>query len=440
MNQNNERWPDGALGIIVTGFFIMLISSVIIFTLSYNFPLILFFLKLSTYQQALLIYFSSLFYILGIIIGGAVFGNYADKYGRKNSLMIALIGLLSTSLITGLFSFYININFTVLIYIFLLTIFILQGIYLGGEFSALYPMIMEFSKKNRRGFVGGVVQSGFLWAILLTLFFEFFFVHFYGQNGNQIAFLFSFVRFVYLFTSAFLIIILIILYILPESRIFLKLKEEKGTEKVPFLKIFKTGSLLAFLQILLLILGIYFANHSQVYITSLLIFKRISPSNIGLLSIIPYISGAFSIIFLGYISDVIGRKRSFLIASILTIISSIPSYYIIYISNSLNNLLAAMIVIGFITWWIFGLLPSYMSERFKTNVRASGIGLGYGSGYFLAFILESFWLITYRFFINFGNNVEVGTVFNLSILIIGSIIYGIAALIGPETKDLDLDV
>jgi len=434
------------MGVIITGFFIMLLSSVVTSISSSFFPLEFLKQNISISQMALYLFWASLLNILGIPIGGAYFGNYADKYGRKKSLMIAIIGFILTYSLTGLFIFYLNTIFNNRIFVTFSILSLLQGIFLGGEYAVIYPMIMEFSKKNRRGLVGGLVQSSVLWGFLLFSFLRWIAFFLFDQNGgiNQPAFYFPGLGLAYFFILFLLIVPLIILYILPESGTFLKLKREKGTEKVPVFKIFTSRNIFAFFQILLLIFGVYIASYSHNFIINLLVVKQITFSNINLILIPATISSAFSIIFLGYISDIIGRRRSFLFASISTIILSIPTYYIIYISNSLNNLLIAMVVEGFITSWIFGLLPSYMSERFETNVRASGIGLGYGAGYFAAYLLESLWFMIYNIFINsenFTNSVnftEIWAIISLSFLIVGSIIYGIAALLGPETRDLDL--
>ena len=86
MQKNVESWSEGAMGVIITGFFIMLLSSVVTSISSSFFPLLFLKQNISISQMALYLFLASLFSISGIPIGGAYFGNYADKYGRKKYL------------------------------------------------------------------------------------------------------------------------------------------------------------------------------------------------------------------------------------------------------------------------------------------------------------------------------------------------------------------
>jgi MFS family permease len=86
----------------------------------------------------------------------------------------------------------------------------------------------------------------------------------------------------------------------------------------------------------------------------------------------------------------------------------------------------------------WGIVPAYLSERFPTKRRATGVGLGYSSGALLGawFSIYVWW----AHHIPFIAAVEKQDMW-LSpavILTVGAIMTFISLLYSPETKDLDL--
>ena len=87
---------------------------------------------------------------------------------------------------------------------------------------------------------------------------------------------------------------------------------------------------------------------------------------------------------------------------------------------------------------MWGMLPSYLSERFPTKRRASGLGFGFSSG-----TLIGAWFSAYAWWIHgipFIKSIEREDMW-LSpavVLVVGAIMCFFAMLCSPETKDLDL--
>ena len=92
-------------------------------------------------------------------IGGAIFGHFGDRLGRKSMLMLTMICMgLSTATI-GLLPNYAQIGIAAPILLVLLRV--VQGIALGGEWGGASLMVLEHAPAHRRGLFGSLVQVGF---------------------------------------------------------------------------------------------------------------------------------------------------------------------------------------------------------------------------------------------------------------------------------------
>jgi len=98
-------------------------------------------------------------------IGGLVFGHIGDRIGRKRSLALtmlimglatALIGVLPTAAQIGAWA-----------PVLLLTLRILQGFALGGEWAGAVLLAVEHSPENRRGRFGAIPQIGLALGLAL---------------------------------------------------------------------------------------------------------------------------------------------------------------------------------------------------------------------------------------------------------------------------------
>jgi MFS family permease len=98
-------------------------------------------------------------------VGGLVFGHIGDRVGRKRSLALtmlimglatALIGLLPTAAQIGAWA-----------PVLLLTLRILQGIALGGEWGGAVLLAVEHAPANRRGVYGSIPQIGLALGLAL---------------------------------------------------------------------------------------------------------------------------------------------------------------------------------------------------------------------------------------------------------------------------------
>jgi MHS family alpha-ketoglutarate permease-like MFS transporter len=116
---------------------------------------------------------ASLFAVAFLVrpLGSILFGYFADRYGRRNSLTIAVLLMCFGSLLIAVTPTYATIGVGAPIVLALARI--LQGLSQGGEYGCSATYLSEVAHPNRRGFYSGVwymtLIGGQLIAILVLL-------------------------------------------------------------------------------------------------------------------------------------------------------------------------------------------------------------------------------------------------------------------------------
>jgi hypothetical protein len=77
----------------------------------------------------------------------------------------------------------------------------------------------------------------------------------------------------------------------------------------------------------------------------------------------------------------------------------------------------------------WGVIVTYINERFATDVRATGFGIGFS----LSVVIPSF----YAFYLNWLGKIFQAQAAPAALLFIGAVIATIGAAMGPETRDVD---
>src|SRR6188768_4088773 len=117
-------------------------------------PAIIFFTKgLDPAQTAVVTGFTLATTLFGRPVGAFLFGHLSDRLGRKRVGAIAIYGFAVTTLLIACLPGAEQIGAVAAITLLLVLRFI-DGIFLGGEYTAATPMAIEYAKPNRRGLVG----------------------------------------------------------------------------------------------------------------------------------------------------------------------------------------------------------------------------------------------------------------------------------------------
>lgn len=366
-------------------------------------------------------------------LGSAIFGNLGDKIGRRADLIITVIGLGLTSALTSALPTYAQVG--ILSFILFVLVRVLVGIFAGGEYSAGHPFAMEWTPYKWRGLVSGLIQGGFSFGAALAAVVEGIFIGIYGVTGvEEFAW-----RYVFLTALAPAVVALAVRLTMKETPVFEDVKKKNLIRRTPFLDLFKEPYRRDFLQVMLYMTGMFFFAYSLFAFVPAILEHKPSIFPLGTAETI-YSYGTYAAfagaVFFGALSQYVGRRRLTIIWAILTFIISIPIYYLLFTSAEIGNFLMASlasILIGIITQGPWGIIPIYLSERFRASMRASGVGFGYSSGIFIGGWFSIYVPLMHQYLfksIDTPSNVWFSTAI---LLMIGAILVGIGQYLGPET-------
>src|SRR5918998_506770 len=91
-------------------------------------------------------------------VGGALFGHFGDRLGRKPTLVIALLTMGTATTLVGLLPTYATIGGAAPIILFILRF--LQGLAVGGQWGGAVLLATEYAPAGKRGFYGSFAQVG----------------------------------------------------------------------------------------------------------------------------------------------------------------------------------------------------------------------------------------------------------------------------------------
>ena len=342
----------------------------------------------------------------GTIIGAIIFGLISDFIGKRLALILT-ISFYSLATIFTIFS--------PNIFIFGIMRF-LSSLGIGGEWGVGYSIISDYFK-HRKGFSGGILQSGFSIGAVLAIFVSVYFVSAYGIYGWK-----------YVFLSGGIPALLIV-----PIRLFIPKDIVKKNVKS---KIKISMETKIFLFSLILTFGEFFMAYATIiwWPTVLEKIYNIKPSAFSEILIFATIIQVPILFFIGYLVDIIGKKKVALTFAILTFLSLIfwleaMKYY----GVPSKNLWSWPVMEGYIlfqaTSLFVGVFGIWFSSIFNQRIKATlsnfsymfGRGIGGGLASTAVVLLMEFTLTPLQFSM-------------LYIAIIGVIIAIIGIIILPEKR------
>jgi MFS family permease len=364
--------------------------------------------------------------LLGRPCGAVLFGHWADRIGRRRTTIISIIGF-------GLFTFliaclpgYSTIGIASLLLLILLRF--VGGIFMGGEYTSNNTLALEMVPKDRRGLVGGLLQGAypigfFFVSVVTSILLSTTTPQQYVLWGWRIAFaLGGVLAFVFLF------------YYVSVQESTLWLESQKS--KAPLKDVVSGPHLKSLTQIFVMMLGFWFGAQSLIGIMPGLLIQQLQvPSKLmtnGLL--ITSFVQFFAFVGFGLLGQMIGRRRAIVLSGIAILIGG-TALYAAAVGHALSG--GGMVMTTFIACLCYllvvspwGIVTTYICERFPTQVRASGYGIGYS----LAVIVPAFsgaYMLALQGFMPY--------VYTPIVLItLAGVLIIVGALMGPETRDVEM--
>jgi MFS transporter, MHS family, shikimate and dehydroshikimate transport protein len=305
-------------------------------------------------------------------LGGAIFGHFGDKLGRKGCLIVSMvmmglgttaIGLLPTTAQIGLAA-----------PILLVVLRLLQGIAVGGEWGGAMLVALEHAPAKRRGFAASFANMGGpAGAVMATLMVSAFSVMPKAEFlswGWRVPFLVSLVL---------VGIGLVIRLKVAETPLFLELEKKAEKKRVPLLEVFTKypknlilGTLAGMssytVQGLMTVWAISYAVDHGVNQTGVLNVKAVGAT----LTIV-------GIWFAARLSDKFGRRPVMLAGMIAGAVLAYPILWLLQTNTLLGFAIGLFLANGIIQGVIFGPFGAYAAELFPTSIRYTGASLTYQS-------------------------------------------------------------
>jgi MFS family permease len=362
-------------------------------------------------------------------LGSVIFGIYGDKFGRKRSMIITILGFSVATFSVGLLPTYMTVG--IIAPILLILVRLIQGIFAGGEWGSGAVITIESVPKQKRGALSGFLQSGFSFGFLLAaIAFQIITIIFPGQAFEEIGWRI-------LFFSGIIpgFVALFVRFSMDESPLWMEKSKTNRLERSPIRKIvFAKEFRREFFLCACIMTGLVYMYHGSISIlpTYLQQFGHFEKSSIATIMIYATTSSWLGMIFTGWLSQKIGRKRSVLYFVAASVLVSIPLAIIILSHAPLVALF--VVVYAFIVSTASGPIPAFFSERFPTQVRNSAAGFSYNAG-----LIFGSWspLIALSLMSSIGKDlIPVALGINI---IIGAVIVIIPTLLSRETKDVELD-
>jgi MFS transporter, MHS family, shikimate and dehydroshikimate transport protein len=303
-------------------------------------------------------------------LGGAFFGNMADRVGRKKVLVITLVlmGLATTAI--GLLPTYAQVG--ILAPILLTLLRLLQGFGVGGEWGAAALMAVEHAPAKWRGFFGALPQMGVPAGTLLSTG-AFALLNLLPNEdfmswGWRIPFL----------ASAVLVLVgLLIRLAIEESPEFKKVLAENRVEDVPVARAIREHW-----KVILLAAGMRFSENSVFYVVTVFLLtygttalgmdRGILLSGVLLVAIVEFVA----IPAFGAASQRSGLFKMYLLSGIAAIAFAFP--FFMGVNTAVPTLvIGSMIVFVVIVCAMYAIQPALMASLFPANVRGSAVSMGY---------------------------------------------------------------
>jgi SHS family lactate transporter-like MFS transporter len=297
------------------------------------------------------------------LVGGLSAGTAADRFGRKSPLILSILWLSLFSLLSGFSTSYAMLfGFRALF-----------GIGMGGVWAAGMPLALEHWPDHLRGAASGLLAGGFYWGYMLAaVVFQVLYPLANAPHGPGW-------RMFFWLGGVPALLALWIGRRVKESPVWLArrahLKDSNQRDGWSILRIFRRDLVATTLQTSLLMAGFLMSYYSITFWYPTFLRESSLPTVRYLVAL--NLGAIVGTALWGRVSETrAGRRGAVALAALIGVLA-IP----IFVGpHSPMALLLGALLMGACGMGIFGIAPSYLTERFPTAARSVGPGFSYHAG------------------------------------------------------------
>ncbi|QUY62672.1 MFS transporter [Gulosibacter molinativorax] len=315
-------------------------------------------------------------------LGAFLAGHFGDKIGRKPMLVITLLLMGVATFAIGLLPTYNGTEgdwfggIGLAAPIALLFLRILQGISAGGEWGGAVLMATEHSPTKTRGRMGMFPQLGVPFGMLLA---SGMIAAVTAITGDQFA-VWGW-RIPFLFSVVLVVVGFIVRHSVEESPVYKEIEARQQQASAPIATLFRKHGLSV-----ILLAALFIGNNAAGYMTTGGYMQNYATKTLGMdvTFVMLAVLGAAAMWALftyisGFITDKIGRKKSFFLGYSLQLIT----VWVLFAMANTGE--PAMLLIGLLIFAIplgltYGPIAVWFVESFPASVRFSGVSIGYALG------------------------------------------------------------
>ncbi|WP_142060111.1 MFS transporter [Pseudarthrobacter sp. B4EP4b] len=306
-------------------------------------------------------------------VGGILFGHFGDRLGRKRTLVFSLMLMgVGTFLIALLPNFeQIGIAAPIL----LITLRLVQGLGVGGEWGGAVLMATEHAPPGKRAFYSSFPQMGIPAGIILA---------------NAVFLIIGAVlapaqfaawgwRIPFVFSALMVIVALFIRMQLEESPEFEKVNAASATRRLPLLEVLRSGwkNVISGMGVSLApsALGYLFSVYLLSYGVQLGLDRQLLLGSLIAASVVYLVVTGFA----GNLADRVGAVKLFTLAMILSAAAVFVCFWL-FDGVTIGGALLALVILAVPIGLSVGVQAIIITRSFPTHLRYTGASLSYQMG------------------------------------------------------------
>lgn len=309
-------------------------------------------------------------------LGGLLFGHFGDRIGRKPLLVLTLMIMGGATFLVGLLPTYDQIGIGAPLL--LLTLRLVQGIALGGEWGGAVLMSYEFAKPEERAYYASFPQIGLAIGLccstgVVTLLSYALSERDFVSWGWRVAFMLSIVL---------LAVGLFIRLRVLETPEFAKAQARNEVARVPMWDVVRDypGTVVLGWGARL-IDGIVFTIYAIFPLSYLVNVAKIPRTTVLAAITVAAFVLIFTIPYSSRLADRVGRKKLYIVFSLINGFVTFPALWLMQYSGSALIASACIVLVLGVLWApVYGPQAAMFCDLFDTRVRYTGVSLVYQIG------------------------------------------------------------